>query len=81
MTGPAGLFSRPFTRWVMRQVTLTHHRQKSIQTLAQAMLARRGSSRIGMPTMAMIVDPTYQPTLKKSERSRSPSIVSPLLVA
>jgi hypothetical protein len=31
--------------------------------------------------MAMIVDPTYQPTLKKSERRRRPSIVSPLLVA
>ena len=34
-----------------------------------------------MPTMAMIVEPTYQPTLKKSERSRRPSIVTPPLVA
>jgi hypothetical protein len=81
MTGPAGLFSRPFTRWVMRQVILTHHRQKSIQTLAQAMLAARDNNRIGMPKRAMIVDPTYQPTLKRSERSRRPSIVCPLLVA
>jgi hypothetical protein len=31
--------------------------------------------------MAMIAVPTYQPTLKRSERSHRPSIVSPLLVA
>ena len=34
----------------------------------------RGISRIGEPAMARIVVPTYQPTLKKSERSRRPII-------
>ena len=74
MTGPVGMFSSPPTRCVSRQVIRSHHRQKSIHTSDQATTKRRGISRIGEPAMARVVVPTYQPTLKKSERSRRPII-------
>ena len=84
MTGPCGKFFRPTTRWVKRQVKRSHPKMNSIQNVAQATTARRGSKRMGEPTSAMTTLPAYQPTLKQSERSqreRPVMLVAPVLVA
>ena len=70
MTGLDGMFSRPPTRCVSRQVRRSQPRQKSIQNSDQATTQRRGISRIGEPTMARTAVPRYQPTLNASERSQ-----------
>src|SRR6476469_10644341 len=75
ITGPAGRFSHPTTRWVRRQVTRSHHRTKEIHNLAQATTKRRGASRSGAPANAISTEPRYQPALKANEHSQRTGLV------